>query len=172
MSRMRKWMNVILFISHDNTDCINTILILRTGKLKLWGCKSLAQGQKLPPNLSVIKASYTLDVCFYISGELGRIRIENRGIEKKSCNILLIKIIFIFLWMRSPTCILLKTVSYLETRSSAEYPVKEQGLLLMISWNLPQACSWEEGNDCIPKHIVTYCGWFQTFSRLGNLKEK
>lgn len=62
--------------------------------------------------------------------------------------------------------------SNLETGSSAKTPVEEQEPLLMISQNLPQACSWEEGNDCFPRHIVTYRGWFQIFSGLGHLKEK
>lgn len=48
--------------------------------------------------------------------------------------------------------------SNLETGSSAKTPVEELGPLVMISQHLPQACSWEEGNDCFPRHIVTYCG--------------
>lgn len=95
---------------------------MRTGKLKLWGCKSLAQGQKLHPNLPVIKASYTLDVCLYNSEDLGSIRIENRGIEKK-LQYSPYKDYLHFSMNEIPNMHIIKNCK-LEIRSSAKYPSK------------------------------------------------
>lgn len=41
-----------IYFSWPPSDETDTILILQMGKLKLWDCKSLVQGQKLQLNLS------------------------------------------------------------------------------------------------------------------------